>query len=223
MTSLKTEKQTSLKRVSILLCLSAALIMAMGWGVRGAYGHSTGAAMPGALVSLVICLCAHRSDWWRRTAVFGFLGYLGWAFGGQASYGIIVGYTSGTSFPNVYYGYACLFIVGGIWGGIGAGLLSFGVTKPRSYLNMFIGPLTVIYVTWFFLDKVGLLDWLQQKWSIYDTYWVKSASAFIAGSAYWLIDRKSRPASVGCLNYGCLVAWFGTINRRSGPTHDTAT
>ncbi|MBT18406.1 hypothetical protein CMK17_00170, partial [Candidatus Poribacteria bacterium] len=168
--------------------------MAMGWGVRGAYGHSTGAAMPGALVSLVICLCAHRPDWWRRTAVFGFLGYLGWAFGGQASYGIIVGYTSGTSFPNVYYGYACLFIVGGIWGGIGAGLLSFGVTKPRSYLNMFIGPLTVIYVTWFFLDKVGLLDWLQQKWSIYDTYWVKSASAFIAGSAYWLIDRKSRPA-----------------------------
>ena len=80
--------------------------MAMGWGVRGAYGHSTGAAMPGALVSLVICLCAHRPDWWRRTAVFGFLGYLGWAFGGQASYGIIVGYTSGTSFPNVYYGYA---------------------------------------------------------------------------------------------------------------------
>ena len=194
MTSLKTEKQASLKRVSILLCLSAALIMAMGWGVRGAYGHSTGAAMPGALVSLVICLCAHRPDWWRRTAVFGFLGYLGWAFGGQASYGIIVGYTSGTSFPNVYYGYACLFIVGGIWGGIGAGLLSFGVTKPRSYLNMFIGPLTVIYVTWFFLDKVGLLDWLQQKWSIYDTYWVKSASAFIVGSAYWLIDRKSRPA-----------------------------
>ena len=62
MTSLKTGKQASLKHVSILLCLSAALIMAMGWGVRGAYGHSTGAAMPGALVSLVICLCAHRHN-----------------------------------------------------------------------------------------------------------------------------------------------------------------
>ena len=35
---------------------------------------------------------------------------VGWAFGGQMSYGRIIGYTASSSLPDVFYGYACLFI-----------------------------------------------------------------------------------------------------------------
>ena len=65
--------------------------MSVGWGVRGDYGHEAGARIPGC-------------------------GAIGWAFGGQMSYGRIVGYTAAASFQDVTYGYGSLFVVGGLWG-----------------------------------------------------------------------------------------------------------
>ena len=102
-----------------------ALAMSVGWGFRGDYGHEAGAMVPGALVALAICLTSGRQDWWRRATIIAMCGAIGWAFGGQMSYGRIIGYTASNSYGNVAYGYACLFIIGGLWAGTGAAILIF--------------------------------------------------------------------------------------------------
>jgi hypothetical protein len=68
------------------LCLMAALVMAYGWGYRGIVGHEGGAMVPGALLGMAICLASGRGDWYRRTAVAGLFGAVGWAWGGSMSY-----------------------------------------------------------------------------------------------------------------------------------------
>ena len=67
--------------------LLVGLAMSVGWGIRGDYGHEAGAAIPGALLGLAVCLASGREDWWRRASIMGLCGAIGWAFGGQMSYG----------------------------------------------------------------------------------------------------------------------------------------
>jgi hypothetical protein len=140
-----------------VLVLCGALAMSYGWGFRGDYGHEAGAMVPGALLGMAVCLCSGREDWYRRTALAGWLGAIGWAFGGQMSYGMITSYTISDSFPDVYYGYTCLFIVGAFWGGIGAGILSLAFTKSREELHASIGPALAIGIVW---SVLGLLMWI---------------------------------------------------------------
>ena len=111
--------------------LLAGLTMSVGWGIRGDYGHEAGAMIPGALLGLAVCLAGGREDWWRRARVMGMCGAIGWAFGGQMSYGRIVGYTASSSLPDVFYGYACLFVIGGLWAGIGVGTVFLLRIAPR--------------------------------------------------------------------------------------------
>ena len=42
----------------------SALAGGMGWGIRGQYGHETGAMIAGSLVSLTVCfiLCRHAQS-----------------------------------------------------------------------------------------------------------------------------------------------------------------
>lgn len=47
------------------------LATSVGWGIRGDYGHEAGAMIPGALLSLAVCLASGREDLWRRAAVVG--------------------------------------------------------------------------------------------------------------------------------------------------------
>ncbi|MHC4542094.1 MAG: hypothetical protein ACYS74_20285 [Planctomycetota bacterium] len=119
--------------------LLSGLAMSVGWGFRGDYGHEAGAMVPGALLGLAICLASGRQDWWRRSTIMAMCGAIGWAFGGQMSYGRVIGYTASSSLPDVAYGYASLFLIGGLWGGIGAAILSLSVTESRSYLERFAG------------------------------------------------------------------------------------
>ena len=85
--------------------------MSVGWGFRGDYGHEAGAMVPGALLGLSICLASGRRDWWHRSTIMAMCGAVGWAFGGQMSYGRIIGYTASSSLPDVAYGYGCLFLI----------------------------------------------------------------------------------------------------------------
>ncbi len=157
--------------------------------------------MPGALVAMVCGLCAMRADWWRRTAVLGLLGAIGWAFGGASSYGIVIGYSTGADLLNAFYAYACLFLIGAMWGGIGGGILGLGLTMRRSGLSAAIGPLTAIYVVWIALGQFGLIDkWMgnfkQGHW-LYDTYWVEATSALVVAVLYLIflvVWRRSSTA-----------------------------
>jgi len=185
----------------------AGLAMSVGWGFRGDYGHEAGAMVPGALLGLAICLGSGRQDWWRRASIMAFCGAVGWAFGGQMSYGMVVGYTAGASFADVAYGYASLFLVGGLWAGIGAAILALSVTQRRSYLESFVGPLVALWLVWLGLDLTGATDRLAEKWLLHDTDWVAASSALSVAVLYGLIRPASRSA---CRLIGVLaLGWWG--------------
>lgn len=191
--------------MKVLLPLLCGLAMSVGWGFRGDYGHEAGAMVPGALVGLAVSLASGRADWWGRASLLGLLGGVGWAFGGQMSYGKIVGYTANDSFPDVLYGYSCLFLIGGLWGGIGAGTLALGVTRPRSELERFAGPLVAVSLAWLVLGASGLArtaaGWARETaWA--DSDWVSAASALAVAVVLGLAVPRVRAA---CLLIGLLA------------------
>ena len=180
-------------RVGIGIAL-AALAMSLGWGIRGDYGHEAGAMIPGALLGLSICLASGREDWWRRASLMGMCGAIGWAFGGQMSYGQITGYTASSSWPDVFYGYACLFVIGGLWAGIGSAILAMSVTQPASYLARFARPLVILWLVWLAISLSGLTSWLSDRWSLNDTDWVGASSALAVAGACTLLFPADRGA-----------------------------
>ncbi len=191
--------------------------MAAGWGIRGAFGHSRGAAMPGAMLGLSIAVLSMREDWWRRAAILGFLGAIGWGFAGTASYGLLIGFSQGGSWLNSAYGYAGLFLVGGLYGGIGAALLSMGLCAPRSLVDKFLWPIIIVYGTWLLLEWTGWKAWslelfakssehpTETKW-LYDTLWLDAASSLALSCIVWAAVPKWREATslIALLSF----AWF---------------
>lgn len=170
------------------------LAMSVGWGFRGDYGHEAGAMVPGTLLGLAICLASGRQDWWRRASIMAMCGAIGWAFGGQMSYGRIIGYTASSSLPDVAYGYACLFLIGGLWAGIGSGILALSLTESRSYLERFAGPLAALWLVWLAMDLSGLTERLAGTWPLHDTDWVAALSTVLVAGAYAILVPRSRPA-----------------------------
>ena len=172
----------------------AGLAMSLGWGIRGDYGHEAGAMIPGALLGLSICLASGREDWWRRASLMGMCGAIGWAFGGQMSYARVTGYTASSSLPDVFYGYACLFVIGGLWAGIGSAILALSVTRPAAYLERFARPLAASWLVWFALSFSGATSWLSDRWSLNDTDWVGATSALAVAGAGALLFPSDRSA-----------------------------
>lgn len=203
--------QATSRQLLILVSL-AALSMSVGWGLRGDYGHEAGAMMPGALFGLALCLAAGRADWVRRGATIAALCAIGWAFGGQMSYGMVIGYTAHADFRNVLYGYASLFVIGGLWGAVGAGILALALTMRRSELNDFTGPLIVVYAGWKLLDFSGATEWLDVRWNPYDVDWVAACSALVIALAYGVMVARAREACrlIGALAAGWMLG-FGLL------------
>ena len=193
---------------SLNMLLLAALAMSVGWGWRGDYGHEAGAMVPGALLALAICLASGREDWIKRASLLALLGAIGWSFGGQMSYGIVIGYTAASSFVDVLYGYACLFVIGALWGSVGAGILALGVTESRSELERFAGPLLAFYIVLTGLNLSGATDWLSERWSLHDSDWVAATAALVTASIYAVLRPEARKA---CILIAVLAAgwWVG--------------
>ncbi|MFP4500150.1 MAG: hypothetical protein ACLFTT_04045 [Candidatus Hydrogenedentota bacterium] len=115
--------------------LFAALAGGMGWGIRGQYGHETGAMIAGLLVSLtLIYLLCPRSDWPSlfRAAAWGTLAM---GIGGSMTYGQTLGLTHD---PNLvgndaayWWGLLGCAVKGGIWIGIGGLFLGMGLGGVR--------------------------------------------------------------------------------------------
>ena len=172
----------------------AGLAMSLGWGIRGDYGHEAGAMIPGALVGLAVCLASGREDWRRRVSIMAMCGAIGWAFGGQMSYGRIIGYTASSSLLDVFYGYASLFIIGGLWAGIGSAILALSVTQPASSLERFARPLVILGLVWLVMSLSGVTPWLSDKWSLNDTDWVGALSALMVAGLCGFMFPSHRPA-----------------------------
>ena len=118
--------------------LLTAMAGGMGWGIRGQYGHETGAMIAGVLVASVLVMLfasvystlhAARAIAWTTIAI---------SFGGCMTYGQTVGLTHDTELIGntqaLRWGLLGLFIKGGIW--IGFGGLALGMALGLSLIHI---------------------------------------------------------------------------------------
>ncbi len=198
---------------------AVALSLSIGWGIRGNFGHETGAMIPGALAALAAVLLSGREDWLQRSGSFAFFGALGWSFGGSISYMQVIAYThSGHSF-SVWYGFACLFLIGFLWaifGGAGTALPAY---LSREQLNALYPLVFAIFGAWLVQDFVvarfvHVDQAFRQRDPLYwyDTDWLGISVAAGATLAYaaWRrkVDFGARLALWLCGGWWCGFAIF---------------
>src|SRR5262245_62325154 len=131
-----------------------ALSLSIGWGIRGNFGHEFGAMIPGALAAMGVVLLSGREDWRRRIAYFAMFGALGWSFGGSISYMQVIAYTHSGHLPSQVYGFACLFVVGFLWGALGGAGTALPACLDRERLTALFPPALAVFAAW------AVQDWL---------------------------------------------------------------
>ena len=115
--------------------LFAAMAGGMAWGVRGQYGHETGAMMAGLLVSLVlVCLfCRNAPSLWTARVVA--LCTVAMGFGGTMTYGQTLGLTQNPdmigNWAGLRWGLLGCAVKGGVWIGFAGVFLGMGLGGVR--------------------------------------------------------------------------------------------
>ncbi|MCW5557228.1 MAG: hypothetical protein KIT22_05265 [Verrucomicrobiae bacterium] len=123
----------------------------LGWGIRGQYGHETGAMMAGLLVSLamVFLFCSGAPSLpVARAAAWGTIAM---GFGGSMTYGQTVGLTHDAPLVGHWealrWGMLGLAIKGGLWIGFAGTFLGMGLGgkryRPAEMLGMMLGVLAL--------------------------------------------------------------------------------
>ena len=113
----------------------AALAGGLGWGIRGQYGHETGAMIAGVLVSLTLALlfCPHLPSISVARAIA--WGTVAMGIGGSMTYGQTVGLTHDSPLIGHWdalgWGMLGLAIKGGIWIGFAGIFLGMGLSAIR--------------------------------------------------------------------------------------------
>ena len=107
-----------------LALLAGAAAGGMGWGIRGQYGHETGAMLSGALVGFTLMLL-YGAQLRPRTAFVAIaMLTVGIGIGGLETYGQTIGLTQNKGMVGnpaaFFWGELGLFIKGGLWIAIGA-------------------------------------------------------------------------------------------------------
>ncbi|MBX9790903.1 MAG: hypothetical protein K2Y37_18445 [Pirellulales bacterium] len=193
--------------------LLVALSLSIGWGVRGNWGHEFGAMIPGALAALAAVVCSGRDDWYRRAPYFAFLGAVGWSFGGTISYMQVIGFThNGEHAGSVLYGFACLFVIGFLWGAPGGAGTALPAFVDRTRLTGLFVPVIAVFLCWlvqalFFMladtDEEVLAEWFRPEvvdWLLahrldafdwYDTDWIAALVALVAAGGVIAVQRRA--------------------------------
>lgn len=205
-------------------CALAAVIMAYGWGYRGTVGHEQGAMVPGALLGLALCLGSGRLDWHRRAAIVGLFAAVGWAWGGSISYMEQTLYVQSDSFPDVLYGYAMLFFLGGLWAGCGGAVLGLALTEARSELECLVRPLIVLatalllfYLYFLFVPEHNEAYETLTVRHFHDGDWLSATITLVVSAVYWLVRPKDRRGTA--LFFWAAVAWwigYGLLTKLGG-------
>ena len=133
--------------------LYPALAGGMAWGIRGQYGHETGAMIAGLLVSLTLAvlLCPKATSLQIAVAVAWCTVAMG--FGGTETYGQTVGLTHDKellgNWAALRWGMLGLAIKGGAWIGFAGLFLGMGLGgkryRPLELLLMMLGGVAVFY------------------------------------------------------------------------------
>jgi hypothetical protein len=187
--------------------LFVALVLGLGWAIRGHFGHEHGAAWAGAMAGMAILVASKRQDWILRLPTLSALAGIGWGIGGMMSYGIVVGYGRGVNFANVYYGLAMLGVIGGLYGYMGGGLFGLGLESTDEKKPNWAGLLTEMTVG-------GILAWYvliaQFEWKMTPPRSELWAGCFGAAIALaWFLKRNGYNRSLRVAGYSALGGGFG--------------
>jgi hypothetical protein len=186
---------------SMVVC---ALSLSLGWGIRGNFGHAYGAMIPGVLAALAAVLLSGREDWWQRAGYFALFGALGWSFGGTISYMQVIAYTHSGHWPSQVYGFACLCVIGFLWGSLGGAGTALPACLDRERLTSLFAPILAVFVAWFLQDLVvpllvPILPSGSRHESVlywYDTCWIAAlvapAAVLVLAAVRWRLCWGSR-------------------------------
>lgn len=136
-----------------LFLLLPTVAMSLGWGLRGTIGGSQiGAMIPGAMVTLCLCLLL---GWRNSVGIVVALGTVGVGLGGQETYGQTIGFLR--ELKTVPWGLLGLTIKGAAWGLAGGALIGLGFMHSKyRWHEIAIGLGLMILATWAgreFIDK----------------------------------------------------------------------
>ena len=195
--------------------LLAALAGGLGWGIRGQYGHETGAMIAGVLVSLVLVLVmCPRASWLAAARAVAF-GTLAMGIGGSMTYGQTLGLTQA---PELV-GHAAAWR----WGMLGAGLKgAIWIGFAGLFLGLGLGgrhySWREILLLWLGLGVFYGLGWwwLNQP---FDPANQILPRLYFSSSWHWQPtagpELKPRPEVWGGLLFALLAAWgwIGWVRR----------
>lgn len=141
--------------------LIVGLVLATGHAIRGQFGHEQGAAWAGGAAGLALVLVSRRKDWYMKSLLVALSCAIGWGAGGMISYGQIAGsYSQSDNFINVFYGLSMLFIIGGLYGLLGGGLVGLTLDstddKKVKWGSLISEMVTGGLIThWFLIEQIG--------------------------------------------------------------------
>ncbi|MCS6860921.1 MAG: hypothetical protein NZT92_11455 [Abditibacteriales bacterium] len=103
----------------VLSCVLPALAMGLGWGIRGQFGHQSGAMVPGAMVGLALALTGAREMSPAEAVRLGAVGALACSVGGLMTYGQTLGLVHGIPrSPTYWWGLLGTTVKGSVWIGL---------------------------------------------------------------------------------------------------------
>ncbi|MBA4167422.1 MAG: hypothetical protein H0X41_07770, partial [Chitinophagaceae bacterium] len=234
---INTQQSFHFKKGSILL---VGLSMAIGWGIRGNFGHQYGAAFAGCLAAMAMCVLSDREDWKSKVLYFAFFGGIGWGFGATISYMQVISYAESGQAATQLFGYAGLFIIGFLWAALGVAATALvAAAGPENLMKLFKVVLYV-FAVWFILDLIeDPLSNMMQPASGFDhtnsrqknpMYWLDAnylppCFALIAACIYDVNNRREKnlrwlplfaiagALAGGLIQYGIIAAgWENKLN-----------
>lgn len=151
----------------------------LGWGIRGQYGHETGAMIAGVLVGLTIALLFRETMTSQQAARMVALAAIGVSFGGSMTYGQTVGLTHDAElFGNwaaLRWGLLGLFIKGGIWIGLAGAFLGIGLSRmtyrPFEMAILLLGMAAVLLLGVQLLNQPFAPELRQLPWIYFSDHW----------------------------------------------------
>lgn len=162
--------------------LFGAGIMALGWSLRGQFGHLKGALIPGACAAvLLVAVLSKDKVLFNRPWIY-ILGPIGFSVGGHMGYGKLVeSLIQSPEFPSLV-SWAQIFFIGALWGGIGAACLAFGMRRPvLSVLDA--GVISFVLLIWTLF--LGVMNW-----ESYEKYFFSAGFGLFILYGAWIRSRR---------------------------------
>lgn len=196
-----------MKKKQWISILIVAMSLATAWAIRGQFGHEQGAAWAGGIGALALVMVSQRKDWYNKMMLIALAAAIGWGAGGMISYGIVVGYGHADNFINAFYGLTMLFVIGGLFGLLGGGLVGLvldSTPKNKVKWGRLISEMTAggIIGYFFLVEQIGfkMTPPRSEAWAI----------IFGAGLAMlWYMARGKRNSAIRVAIFSALGAGFG--------------